>query len=851
MTTAFTLRALIARWRRLAVTALTVAFGVASVTGALVFTDTTHAAYRHLFSGADRGAQLIVSARQSAGTRLASGAGAAQTSGAPAITPKVVRAIRGVDGVRAAAGQIVAPATIVGADGRPLNSSPQTIAISKLPAPFNGTRYTAGGPPTHAGAVAIDASTAAQQHWRVGDEVTIVTGLPAARFRISGIATFGASGGERFAVFTPDAAHRLYASADVSQVDVAVRPGASLAGVSARITALLPAGLVLQSQVTQVDAAVSRVSGAFSTLSDGLLAFAVVAVLIGALVIFNTFATTATQRQRELALLRALGATRLQVAASGLIEAVVIGVLGAVLGAVAGPFLALAVRALFAGTGVGVASGALALSARAVGVGLGMGIGVSLAAAMLPALRAGRAAPVEALRTSRGALARPRPVLWTLLELGVSAGLGAGGLLLTLSASGDRDHRLLICAIGGGLVLIGALILGPLAVAAVVWLAGRRRSDPIFELARAQALVNRGRTALSGSSLMIATALALVVSVYVSGLRSATTTAIHATVVGDVVVESQDAAAPIPAASVRAVAAVPDLAAVSALKTLTTEVPGAGSVQVAGIDPTSWPQVYRFSWARGQAASVSALAPGQVLVEADTARAAGVTIGSTLALRSPTGRRLTLTVAGVYRDSGLLKGITVPLGYFDEVFNQPQLQDVFVKLSGSVSRGVALTALRRSLARFPGVVVRDQRLLAARLAANVTNVVDLLYALLILAVLMSLLGIGGSLNLMVQTRSAELGMLRALGMTPRQAAAMVRDESLLTALVGGIGGVVLGLVLSVCLTHTLAPEGFSFTFPWAAFAASILAMLLAGFVAALGPARRAGRMPMLAAIAYE
>ncbi len=851
MTAAFTLRALLARWPRSLVTALTVAFGVAIVTGALVFTDSTHAAYTRLFSAADRGAQLIVSARQSAGTRVAGGANAAQTSGSPAIAPTTVRAVRDVHGVAAAAGQIIAPATIVGADGRPLDASPQTVAISKLGAPFTGVVYASGAAPRHADEVAIDAATAAQQHWQVGDRVRILTAQPVARFTISGIASFGASGGERFVVLTPDAAHRLYATPDVSQVDVALAPGADLARVAQQIAARLPAGLTVQSQVTQVQAAVSRISSAFTTLSDGLLAFAVVAVLIGALVIFNSFASSATQRQRELALLRALGATRLQVVAAGLVEALVIGALGAIIGVIAGPFVALAVRGGFAGAGVGVASGGLSISARALGVGLAVGILVSLLAALAPALAARRATPIEALRVSYGARGRRRPVLFTLLRLGVSTGLGAGGLILTLSAGGDRDHRLAVCGVGAGLMLAATLILAPLAVASLGWLSSRRGGDPIFELAREQALVNRGRTALSASSLMIGIALALVVSVYVAGLRSATRAAIRATVVGDVVVESQDAAQPIPAASVRAVVAVPDLSAVSSLKTLTARVAGAGSVQVAGVDPTSWPEVYRFVWQRGDAASIAHLSAGQVLVEADTARAAGLSVGSRLALTTPTGRRLTLRVAGIYRDAGLLKGIVVPLAYFDARFNQPELQDVFVKLSGSVSRGVAVTALRRSLARFPGVVVRDQRQLAARLAANVTNVVDLLYALLVLAVLMSLLGIGGSLNLMVQTRSGELGMLRALGMTPRQAGALVRDESLLTALVGGLLGVALGLLLSLAVIHALAPEGFSFAFPWLALAGSVLAVALAGFVAALAPARRAGRLPMLAAITYE
>jgi putative ABC transport system permease protein len=851
MTLAFTLRAVIARWPRLAMSALTVAFGVAIVTGTLVFTDSTHAAYQRLFRGADRGAELIVSARQAPGTGAASGAEAAQTPEAPSIRADVIAQIRRLPGVTAAAGQIIAPATIVGADGRSLDSSPQTVAMSALPTPFAGAHYRAGGPPAGPDAVAVDARTAAQQHWRVGDTVSVATAQPAQRFQLSGIATLGSTGGERFVIFTAAEAKHLYSTALYSQIDVAAVAGANLNALAIQISRRLPVGLVVQSQASQVQTAVSRVSSAFSTLDDGLLAFAVVAVLIGALVVFNTFASTATQRQRELSLLRALGATRGQVLGASLIEALVIGALGALLGVIAGPFVALAVRGLFGGAGVGVPAGGLSVGAAAVGIGLGVGIVGSLLAALAPALRARRAAPVEALRTSYGAPGRARPVLWTLLRLGGSAGCGAGGLVLTLGASGDQDRRLALCGVGGGLVLVGALLAGPLVVAGFVAVTRLRRRDAIFTLARDQALMHRNRTALSASSLMIGVTLALVVTVYVSGLRNATATAIHQTVLGDVVIESQNAAQPIPAASVRAVAAVPDLAAVSTLKTVTARARGVGSVQIAGVDPTSWPEVYRFDWVDGRAATLSALNPGQVLVEADTARAAGVSVGAQLHVTGPTGQRLVLTVAGIYRDSGLLKGITVPLDFFDDEFNQPQLQDIFVKLSGSVSQTVALTALRRALARFPGVVVRDQRQLAARLAANVTNVSDLLYALLALAVLMSLLGIGGSLNLSVQTRAGELGMLRALGMTPGQARALVRDESVITALVGGGLGVGLGLLLSVCVTHALSPEGFTFAFPWLAVAGSAVAVVLAGVGAAVAPARRAARTPMLSAITYE
>ena len=847
MTVAFTLRAALVRWRRLLASAVTVAFGVAMVSGALIFTDTTHAVFQRLFARQDGGAQLIVAARQLAGTGAASGGAATQTPGAPAIPPRLIRAIGQLRGVRAVAGELIAPVTIVGANGHALSVSPPAVAMSALPSPFDGSRYQSGAAPRTRRQIAIDAVTAAQQHWRVGDRVAIVSGQPAARFIISGIASLGAGGAQRFVIVSRATARQLYGTADVSQVDIATAPGVDRASLAATIARRLPSGLVLERRGTQVQAAVDRVATAFGTLDGGLLAFAIVAVLIGALVIFNTFATTATGRRRELALLRALGATRVQVLGASLLEALLIGMLGAILGVIAGPFVALAVRALF----TDVTHAPLSVGVRPLALGVAVGIGVSLLAALAPAVSASRAAPVEALRNSQGALSRGRPVISMLLRLGVSAGLGAGGLILTLGAAGDQSQRLSSAAIGEALMLAAALLATPLAVGVCARLTSLRRGDPILELARSQALAQRGRVALSASSLMIGVALALVLSVYAAGLRAATSRAVDQTVLGDIVVESADAARPIPAASIRAVAAVPDLGGVSALKTVTGRLAGAGAVQVAGVDPTSWREVYRFRWRAGGPAAFTGLAPGQALVEFDTARAAGLRQGSLLRLRAPDGRPLALRVAGIYRDGGLLKGIVVPLSYFGATFAQPQLQDVFVKLSGSVSAAVAIAALRHALARFPGVVVADQRQLAAQLAANITSVVDLLDALLALAVLMSLLGIGGSLSLGVQTRSGELGTLRALGMTPAQARALVRDESLLTALIGGVGGIALGLVLAVCLAHALAPDGFVFAFPWAALGGAVAATLIAGLGAAAWPGRRAAQVPMLAAISYE
>ncbi|WP_249010904.1 FtsX-like permease family protein [Conexibacter sp. DBS9H8] len=853
MTRAFTFRALLTRLPRLALSALTVAFGVAILTGALVFGASTRAAYHQLFTRADGAAQLIVSPREPPGTGLAGTGQAAETPSAPAIGPTTVAAIAAVPGVADAAGQLIAPATIVGANGRPLASSPATVAMSVLPRALGALTYRAGHAPTNRGEVAVDAATAAQQHWRVGDAITITTGAPAARFRISGITAVGAGGGERIVLFTADEAARLYQTRSVSQVDIRLGPGVSVPIATALIGARLPADLTVQSLAGAVSGVVARVSTAFSTLSGGLDGFSAVALLIGALVIFTTFATTASDRREELALLRALGATRTQVLVSGLLDAAVIGLLGAILGVLLGPLIALAIHAGFAAAGTDVPDTPLRYTAAAVGIGLGAGVLLCLLAALGPALAARRAAPVQALQASRGAGASGRRRwLAHIARAALAAGTLAAGVLITLGAGGDLRERLVGAGVGAALILAGGLAAGPVTVRAVVALAGGfRRRDPIVALARAHTAANSRSVALGGSSLMIGITLALVLSVYVAGLRSASATAIRQTVIGDLAIESAGGAAPIPASSVRAVAAVPDLAAVSALKTLTAQLPGAGSVQVAGVDPTSWPAVYRFHFQPGASASLAALAPGEALIEADTARAAHLRVGSRFTITGPQGQNVRLRVAGIYRDAGLLGGITVPLAFFDQVFVQPQLQAVFLTLTGSVSESVALTALRHALTRFPGVVVRNERQLAARQAANVTNVVDLLDALLVLALVMSLLGIGGALNLSVRARAGELGTLRALGMTPAQAAALIRTESALTALAGGVGGLILGTGLAVCLSHALAPEGLSFHVPWLAGAGALLSIVLAGGLAAIGPARRAARVSMLAAVTYE
>jgi putative ABC transport system permease protein len=378
-----------------------------------------------------------------------------------------------------------------------------------------------------------------------------------------------------------------------------------------------------------------------------------------------------------------------------------------------------------------------------------------------------------------------------------------------------------------------------------------RAGGVIPELARENARRNPARTAVSASSLIIGLALVLFVMIYASGLRDSAHRIIGRTLIGDLTIQSQDGQSPIPAAATQAVTGIPGLQAVSSLKTAPGRIRGAGNIDVEGIDPTTIGQVYRFDWIHGSSTALATLGPGDALVEQGTARAARLKLGSHPTLVTDTGLKLPLTVTGIYSDRALLTGVTITRAQFDQSFDQPRLQEIFLKLSPGANVASAQATVAEGLSAFPGVVVRSERQLADQVASHVDTILILLYALLALSVVMSLLGIVNTLNLSVYERTRELGMLRAMGMTGDQARVLIRNESLITATIGSIIGVGLGVLLAWAVIHSVRAEGIVFSPPWLQVAAVFAAGLLSGVVAALAPARRAARLDLLVAIAHE
>jgi putative ABC transport system permease protein len=220
-------------------------------------------------------------------------------------------------------------------------------------------------------------------------------------------------------------------------------------------------------------------------------------------------------------------------------------------------------------------------------------------------------------------------------------------------------------------------------------------------------------------------------------------------------------------------------------------------------------------------------------------------------ITSETGLRRTATVRGIYRDTALMTGFALPLPEFDQLFHQPRLAAVFVKLAPGASRAVAPAALTTALRTLPGVQTRSQQQLRDEVSSRVNSVLILFYARLAMNILTALVGLLNTLTLSGHERTRELGLLRAVGMTPAQARRLIRVESVITAAMGAAIGIVLGLLFAWAAMRALSPEGLTFTVPWPQVGVLVVAGLLASVLAAVGPAARAARLDVLAAIAFE
>ena len=849
------LKSLGERRLRAALTALAIVLGVAMVAGSLILTDTIDRAFTNVFSSSYTQTDLVVRGDAVVDDSFA---------GTPTVSEDLLPRIRALPGVEAAAGNLVDfsgtgnVAKMLDRDGDVIGGNQPSFGFGVDPSQerFNPMQLTTGHWASGPGEVVVDADTAVGHDIAVGDAVRVVADGPAREFTVTGIAGFGdldSLGGATIAVFDVPTARAMLGKNGFDAIQVAAAPGTSPDELAGLIGAILPPGAELATGEEQAARDKEVVSEGISFVRGILLTFGGIALFVGAFVIFNTLSITVAQRTRELATLRTLGASRRQVLRSVIAEAAVIGVTASFVGLGLGFGLARGLTALFDSVGFTMPQGETVVATGTVVVSLLVGTLITLLAGIVPAIRATRVPPIAAV--SEGA-APPAGRLSRLTPAIALAAITGAGALLALGALGDGGTSERLLALGGGSLLlftgvamISSRLVRPIA-ALVGWPVARLGASG--RLARQNAVRNPGRTAATAAALMVGLALVTFVSVVGTGLLDTTEKGVERQVAAGYVVTSTNGSDPLPPAAGRELASSPEAGTVSGVRQDSALVEGSRQ-DVSGVDPATIGSVYSFDWAQGSEAALATLDGDGAIVERSFAEDHDLAIGSPLAIVSASGDELRRTVTGVYdppRLSSLLGTALVSQDAFDAAFPRPKDVAVFVAGLGTPSAEGA-AALESSLSAFPDADVKTVGEFTEAYAADLSTILSLLYVLLALSVVISVFGMVNTMVLAVHERTREIGMLRAVGMTRRQARRMVRGESVITALIGAALGLPLGIAMSALVASSLSEWGVEVTLPAGALAAFALAAVAVGVLAAVVPARRASRLDPLQAIAYE
>jgi putative ABC transport system permease protein len=839
------LRGITQRRLRTVLTALAIVLGVAMVSGAYTLTDTMRGAADSLSSSAYDGTAAVVSAKtafkidQDFPVR-------------PPVSERMLDDVRSVPGVENAVGSISDEARIIDRRGDVIGTGPYFgVGLDPSAGDLSPFKLKEGHFASGPGQVVIDAGTADREHYSVGDTVTVQARGPEQRARVTGIATFGdvdAIGKATFALFDLHAAQTLFDKPGQYTEILVGGPDS----VRKQLSEALPSSVQVQTAAQNDRFSLDSLKTFVKFLKVFLLVFGGIAVFVGAFTIYNTLSITVAQRSRELALMRALGATRRQVLRSVVAEALAIGTIASMIGLVAGIGLAKLINGVFASAGVELPSTSTVFGARTIIVSLAVGIVVTVLAGLGPALRATRVSPVTAMRDGAdipaGRIGRRAP-----LFAAITGALSLGVLALGLFGPGiDAEGRLALLAPGALLLFIAVALISPRLVPKLAGALGRpgaRLAPAAGGLARRNAMRNPGRTAATAAALMIGIALVAFSAVLGAGMRESTKGALAEQVRADYVIVGQDGWSPIDPDAAKAVADVPGVQVSTGLVQDKARSFGE-KIAVDGVDERHIASVFGYDWKDGSDSSYTKLASGGAIVTEKFADDHDLAMGDRFQVTAIKGDKLGLTVAGISKPdkfNPLGTGeVTIARSAYDHAFTAERERYGFV-----ASDGASRPALEKALASFPDVKLQSKGEFETDQSAWVDQILGIFYVLLGLAVIVSLFGIVNTLALSVLERTRELGMLRAIGMSRRQVRRMIRHESVVTALIGAVLGIAVGLFLAGLATAALSGEGLRFALPVGSLIAFTVVAAVAGVLAAMGPARRASRLDVLHALQYE
>jgi putative ABC transport system permease protein len=835
-------RSLRAHKSRLFLSTFAVVLGVAFVAGSLVFSDTLKATFTDLFGEVQSDAVVAPVSNVDTGFEDA----------AVTLPVDMVKKVQAVDGVeRALGGVFVDGVGIVDKNGKLLTTTgAPTFGVDWSDDPdLSPLSLVEGRGPEKAGEIAIDSQAAKKGDFEVGDTVQVLTPGPAVSATLTGVFKFGQSGnlaGASLVAFTPEQAQALLtAPGRITQIDVKAEAGVSQEQVVERIQAVLPAGEVtVKTGELVAEESATEISNAFSFLDYIILAFGGIAVLVGVFLILNTFSMLVASRTRELALLRALGASRRQVTQSLLVEAVVVGLVGATIGLLLGLLLAIGLSGLMSLFGLDLPKTSLVLLPRTVILGYVIGVGVTLLSAWFPSRRASKLPPVAAMTetvTLPARAVRNRAIVGSVVVL-----LGVLALVSGVNNESTGDGASLV-GLGALLTLVGVAVVAPVLVGPVVAVLGwpvRRVSRLTGRLAVDNAGRNRVRTAGTAAALMIGLAVVSTFAILGGSVKASVDQAVDDTLTTDFIVQPANFGRGFSPEITRAIEQVPGVGVVAAVETVAIEY---GKDPIAAVTPETVDQAIvtdtgGVPW--------TALEDGGVAIDVDLAERKGLSVGDRLPLKFPEEDR-ELPIAFVY-DAELFAGPVVAKSTARAADIRELDAFLFIKVADGSSIDDVRPGIDSVIAKNPAVKVEDLGEFKDSQRSQVDQLLVFIYALLALSILIAILGIVNTLALSVIERTREIGLLRAVGMSRKQIRRMIRWEAVVIAVMGALLGIVLGVTYGWALQSVLADEGISvLEIPGGQFALFVVVAGLVGVLAAVRPARRAARLDVLKAISTQ
>ncbi|SPF03864.1 ABC transporter permease [Streptomyces sp. MA5143a] len=840
------LRNVLAHKARLLMTVLAVMLGVAFVSGTLVFTNTISEAYQK--SSAKGFDQVDVAVQQAyrpdEGDRIAE---------QPKLTPELLRKVGKVPGAESATGVVSGFTALADKDGKLIGGGFQSQGGNYWGKDDPRYPIEEGRAPRGPNEIAIDAKTAERAGYEVGDTVRLSVDGPVLSPTVSGVFRTDdgnvAAGGSLTLFDTATAQKLFHSPGTYDEITVTAAPGTSQDRLRSAIDKVVPedvATTITGQQLASQQA--TQIAASMSGLKNGLLVFAGIALFVGTFIIANTFTMLVAQRTKELALLRAVGASRRQVTRSVLIEAFVVGTVAAVTGLAVGVGIGAAMRGLISTLGETVPDGPLVVTPGTVVTALLVGVLITMLAAWLPGRRAAKIPPVAAM-SSVHAQATTRSLVVRNTIGALFSGAGVATVLYATTLEGSDGQAPM--GIGAVLLILGVFVLTPLLSRPLIAAAAPvlRVFGVSGKLARQNSVRNPRRTAATASALMIGLTLITGMTVMAGSLQTAIGKMAADSIKADYVVSMANGSYLSPDVE-KKLSGTEGVTAVSPLRNAESRIDGQ-TEYITGVNGGAIGELTKFAVDSG----AFRVGGSEVVVDTETARRNGWKAGTSFTAGFEGGERQKLTVAGVYEANELIRGILLDNRTLERRLpadTRPADMMVMVKTASGAS-DAAKDRLAKTLGDNPAIKIQDGDDLSADIAQMFTLMLNLLYGLLAMAVIVAVLGVINTLAMSVFERSQEIGMLRAIGLDRRNIKRMVRLESLVISLFGGVLGIGLGVFFGWAAGELVASRmpTYELVLPWARMGVFLLLAGTVGVLAAMWPARRAAKLNMLAAIKAE